>query len=508
MRPDRATLWLAAVLLAALLWRAGSTWMAPANGARLDRLEPTACWFEVPQGRSAVCGYLRVPDHRDRGLTTHSRLAVAIFRPAAGVRHPDPVLFLSGGPGGAFGFAAGKGWWWRWIDTVALAGGREFVAMDQRGVGQSRPRVDCPGLRVLQKRLLQRELSPEEQDRQWLAAVASCRQRLLSEGFDLSVFGSAESAADIEDLRRALGYAQWNLYGISYGTRLALRVARDDADGVRSLVLDSVYPPEAESLVEGALGLDFALRMVWAPCAADPDCERDHPAMRATLERVVERLNRDPAAVRFVHPDTLDTYVVVLDGDRLIEALIVGMSGHADVRRLAAAVAGLDRGEAHAASELVRDYWVAMQDEDFSYPVNYSVECREEVPFNDLQRALFDAAHFPLVARHERRDAELMAQICAVWGLDPVPRGREPVRTTIPALILAGVFDPVTPMSWVERTVQYLPNAHLFRFDAGHSVTDADPCALELIAAFLERPHERPKVDCHPRAPGATVVTP
>lgn len=508
MRVDRATLWLFAILLLAAVWRFSAA-LPGRVGVRLDRLQPTECWFEIPKGRVARCGYLEVPDHRDRGVTTNSHLAIAVFSPAVGATRSDPVLFLSGGPGGAFGFGDGKGWWWSWIDTVALQHGREFVAMDQRGVGRSWPRVDCPGLRVLEKRLLERDVHPDDEDRQWIEAIGMCRDRLLSEGVDLSIFGSAQSAADIETLRRALGVEQWNLYGISYGTRLALTVARDHPAGVRSLVLDSVYPLEVQTLVEGPGGLDFAFRMMWLPCESDPECAAAHPAMRESLERVVAKLNERPVTVRFVHPDTLEKHLVVLDGDRLIDALIVGLSGHADLKELAATIDGIDRGKSGAAEGLVRDYWTAMQDEDFSYPVNFSVECREEVAFNDRDSARRAAGLYPLVARHERRDTEMMERVCDLWGEVPAGlREREPVRSEIPALILAGVFDPVTPASWAERTVQHLPNGHLLKFIAGHSVTDADPCALRLIAAFLYDPSKRPEADCYPRQSGAPLAAP
>jgi pimeloyl-ACP methyl ester carboxylesterase len=442
-------------------------------------------------------------------MTTRSRLAVAVFSPPGGVTRPDPVVFLAGGPGGAFGFNAGKGWWWSWIDAVALSHGREFIAMDQRGVGRSRPRVDCPGVRVLEKRLLQREIPPEEEDRQWLAAAEACHQRLVREGFDLSIFGSAQSAADIDDLRRALGFSEWNLYGISYGTRLALTVARDHPAGVRSLVLDSVYPVDAETLVEGPGALDFAFRMMWLPCETDPGCAAEYPDMYQALERVIARLNERAVRVPFVHPDTLERYEVVLDGDRLVDTLVVGLSGHVDLPQLAAAIQGLDRGDPRAAVPLVRDHWIALQDEDFSYPVNFSVECREEVPFNPPESAIRAAALYPMIARRERRDGDLMRRVCDFWGQTPVePEARQPVRTSIPALVLAGVFDPVTPATWAERLMEHLSAGHLMKFVAGHSVTDADPCALELIAAFLDDPGRRPEASCHPRPGGGPFRQP
>lgn len=509
MNFGRISPWLAGLLLAAVLARVYAVWTAGPHAARADRLQPATCWFEIPKGRAARCGYLEVPDHRDRGISTRSRLAVAVFSPPGGATRPDPVIFLSGGPGGAFGFGDDRGWWWSWIDAVALSHGREFIAMDQRGVGLSLPRVDCPGIRVLEKRLLQREIPPEEEDAQWLAAVRACHERLLRQGYDLTIFGSSQSAADIEDLRRTLDLAEWNLYGISYGTRLALTAARLYPEGVRSLVLDSVYPPDVESLVEGPAALDFALRMMWLPCEEDAECAAAHPAMREALERVVPRLNERPLRVRFVHPDTLERHEVVLDGDRLIDTLVVALSGLVEPRQIAAAIHGLDRGERGAAMPLVRDHWLALQDEDFSYPVNFAVECREEIPFSPLDEALRAAALYPLVARHQRREAMLMHQVCEVWGQVQIEEeARAAVPSDVPALLLAGAFDPVTPATWADRLLERMPAAHLLKFVAGHSVTDADACALRLIAAFLDDPTKRPVAACPPRPEGVPLDVP
>jgi pimeloyl-ACP methyl ester carboxylesterase len=80
-------------------------------------------------------------------------------------------------------------------------------------------------------------------------AMLRCRDRLIQEGIDLSAYNSAASAADVNDLRIALGYDQVNLYGVSYGSRLALTVMRDYPGILRSVILDSTYPPEAISIL-------------------------------------------------------------------------------------------------------------------------------------------------------------------------------------------------------------------------------------------------------------------
>jgi pimeloyl-ACP methyl ester carboxylesterase len=80
---------------------------------------------------------------------------------------------------------------------------------------------------------------------QW---AQSCRDLLVSQGFDLTAYNSIANASDLNDLRQALGHAQWNLYGTSYGTRVALVTMRAYPDGIRSAVLDSVLPPQIDRI--------------------------------------------------------------------------------------------------------------------------------------------------------------------------------------------------------------------------------------------------------------------
>ena len=164
-------------------------------------------------------------------------LAVAIIH-AGGVRpRTDPILYLEGGPGGSA--LADPDYW---LESL-LHTSRDIILLDQRGTGFSLPSLDCP----------ETDAYTKEEDYGYdsmVAAATACRDRLTLDGVDLAQYNSANSAADVEDLRLALGIDKWNLYGVSYGTRLALTVMRYFPAGVRSVVLDSVYPPNVKGYTE------------------------------------------------------------------------------------------------------------------------------------------------------------------------------------------------------------------------------------------------------------------
>ncbi|NDJ77197.1 MAG: hypothetical protein GYB65_13160, partial [Chloroflexi bacterium] len=129
----------------------------------------------------------------------------------------------------------------------------------------------------------------------------------------------------------------------------------------------------------------------------------------------------------------------------------------------------------------------------------YAVECGEEVPFDDPDaiRATLDDLPPELRPGFEN-DILTELAICAVWGLaDPDPVEDQPVRSDVPALVIAGEFDPITPPYWGQMAAETLTTSYLFTFPGlGHGVTDYDLCPLDIIAAFLAEPDEPPPAGC------------
>jgi len=239
------------------------------------------CQFEVPSGREVECGFLEVPEKRSNPSGATIRLAVAIFRSESANPAPDPIVYLDGGPGGhsleaiPFSFEAG---------FSPFLEQRDFVMFDQRGVGFSEPGLFCPEYLDELTDIADEDISSDESASREIASLLECRSRLLDDNdVDLTAYNTAESAADVADLRVTLGYADWNLYGISYGTRLALGVMRDHPQGVRSVILDSTLPPEADLMTEGPANFARALRVLFTGCSSDPNCAGAYPGFEQRL---------------------------------------------------------------------------------------------------------------------------------------------------------------------------------------------------------------------------------
>jgi pimeloyl-ACP methyl ester carboxylesterase len=458
--------------------------------------EPAPCDYEEDYDVDLECGYLAVPeDHADPDSAL-IYLAVTIIRSPGGTRYPDPVLYLEGGPGGS-ATADVEGW----LEQPFLQE-RDLILVDQRGTGWSEPSLNCHEL--------------ETGDDEDLNAASACYKRLVGEGIDLAQYNSAASAADLALLRKALGYTEWNLFGISYGTRLALTALRDHPEGIRSVILDSVYPPEVNAYEEEPINGVAAFKRVFAGCAADQACARAFPDLERVFTALLAELDSEPAAFTVIDPWTDEEEDVLLDGVELADAIFQALYDTATIPWIPYAIDQLAQGNYEEGWILLlggedEGGWLRSrgagsyprrlrQDEDLtdSEGFFYSVECYEEVPFNSAEAAAaLVAAHPSPLVTYLVPGANAMFEICEIWDVGQPPAiETEPVRSAVPALVLAGAYDPVTPPAWAQSAARLLRNSFYFEFpEAGHGVADTE-CGALLMRDFLNNPSVKPAPRC------------
>ena len=270
--------------------------------SRLPRFERTDCWVDGDWARDVrrECGWLVVPESRDRAHADTVRLAVEIFR-ARQQTGAAPLVFLHGGPGGAGGIR---------LYSQAIARGsivslrRDIVIYDQRGAGFSEPKL-CPAYDAAADAVLP-------------AARPACIAELEAQGIDRRAYNTAASVADLIDLRRTLGYASWDVYGVSYGARLAQEAMARDGKAIHAVVLASPLARSFSSQAEQPLSTQHALERVFAACARQPSCHDTFPNVEQHFYAAYDDLTSSPVSVPNTRPDSpLDT--VRFDGRRLID---------------------------------------------------------------------------------------------------------------------------------------------------------------------------------------------
>jgi len=383
-----------------------------------------------------------------------------------------------------------------------LKTGRDLVLFDQRGVGFSNPALDCTdyqeiGVDLLDEQIDGVTLEPEEAQRRAFDALVACG-RTLSQAANLKMYHTAQSAADVDALRRVLGYNQVNLIGVSYGTKLALTVMRDFPEGVRSVVLDSVYPLDADLYLEMPADLDRALQTLFDRCAGDPSCSAAYPGLRQTFFATVEKLNVQPARLALTDFLTGERYPSKLNGNAFI-GLIFSLLYETEVIPLLPQIITETYHGEYDKVKIVRSS-LLLQGELNSQGMMLSVQCHDEAPFGSKEAYLKALEEHPEIAGMfgGANLGGMLYDLCAEWDAGEAgPVENQPVVSDLPALVLAGELDPITPPAWGEKAAGALPNSFFYLFPGvGHGASTSGDCPVEILAQFLDNPHQPPDAGC------------
>lgn len=242
---------------------------------------------EADLGPEFSCGYLTVPENRAHPDGRTIKIGVARAKAQSPDPGRDPLVYLTGGPGGT-----GIGTAQALVQQFGINRDRDVIFVDQRGTLHADPLLSCPeidhfldesiGMSILAASTAQRDLD----------AVGACRSRLASAGYDLSAYNTTENAADIADLRRALKIDHWHVYGVSYASDLALQLLRDHPEGIRSVVLDSVVPPQTNAMTQFWPTAAEGYRALFEACAAQPGCAAAYPNLARDFTTTVQRLTK------------------------------------------------------------------------------------------------------------------------------------------------------------------------------------------------------------------------
>jgi pimeloyl-ACP methyl ester carboxylesterase len=401
----------------------------------LAQMEP--CTLERVPG-PLLCGFREVPADHNNLEGPKIKLRVVVLKATGPVSLADPLVYLAGGPGGAATEDAPQ-----LAERFAkVRERRDILLVDQRGTGQS-ARYDCVFNAPGQGQSLASETFP-------LEAIERCAK---SASIPAQLFTTAQSADDLALAAAGLGYDALNLYGVSYGTRLALVFAARHPAQVRSLSLQGAVHPSAPIPLTGTLALQRSLDLLFTACERDPGCAGEYPNVREQLTRMLRRFP-DGRAV-------------------LTSALMAALSSAATASRLPAII---DSGKV---ADLLSLASGAGGGGPLASGVYLSIICGEDVPLlrpEDLERA----------ANTVIGDASLrgLMRTCAPWPHAPVLN--QLPESSVPALLISGEIDPITSPDQAQQLAAALSQSrHIILRATGHTGA-ANLCATGMIAQFIE----------------------
>ena len=448
---------------------------AVAGGAEartLGSLEFEPCTLTAVSGQPSVeahCARLAVPEDPTRPEGRSIELAIGWIPADADEPEADPVLLLAGGPGqGARASYPGTA-----AAFSDIRRKRHIVLVDQRGTGGSNPLYcrDVAGNSALGD-------TGDDSLEASADFAKTCRDQ-LSERADLRFYTTTDAVRDLDRVREAIGAAQLNLVGVSYGTRVAQQYAMRHPAQTRSLVLDGVVPNALILGSEHARNLEASLDQQFERCAAEPACAGSFNPPRTSLDAVMALAKAGQTLVRYRDPSTHALREDVLQPHHV--AGLVRM--YAYLPQAAAMLPLLLHEASHARPEpLMAQARMILADvgEQIAHGMQLSVLCTEDMP--ELRADPADADSLLGIAFVEHSLAQ-----CAVWPTGERPQDfHTPLKTDTPTLLLSGEFDPVTPPRYGDAVAEHLPKArHLVLRGAGHGAL-AVGCTPKLLARFLD----------------------
>jgi len=413
--------------------------------------------------RPAQCGVIEVPEdaRRSNGRRIALYVVVVPATEAAAVQ-PDPILFLSGGPGQAA------------TDSVAdISEGlanynrdRDLVFIDQRGTGRSAP-LNC--------QLFSPE-HPEANLRDYLPAEAVERcAKALRGSVDIATFSFRHFADDLEAVRKALGYGPVNLYSFSYGTRAAQHYMRAYPKSVRTAYLGSLVPIDIATPLPFARAAQLALDKTFEACAADAPCAKSYPDLKREFSTVMARLD---AGVSVTVPGS--DVAAPLSRGRVAEYLRYLLYTTDRAAEVPWLIHRAYLGDWTPLAGGVLDHARSF-DSGFSSGLFLTLTCNEDVAFL-RERDLAPETDGTFLGDYRVRNQQAA---CARWPTYRLPSGyRRAFRSDVPTLIVSGDLDPATPLAFTTHAAPgFSRRAEIILRGQGHSGWSdcADRAYRELI---------------------------
>ena len=419
------------------------------------------CALTSPSGdqTDARCGILIVPENRAEPDGSQIELHIAVIPAITRSPEPDALFLLAGGPGQSA------------IETFPamlpvifkIHEERDIVLVDQRGTGDSNP-LRCA--------------DPEDEtlnNEEALQIIRSCPSTLDA---DLRFYTTEIAMTDLDEVRQALGYETINIYGASYGTRAALTYLRMFPTHVRTVTLDAVVDPGFVMFMDAAKDGQAALDAFFVRCETDDACNTAFPDVKNEFYQLLTRLEAAPADITIPHPLTHEPLELTVTR-RLIASMVFNTLYVPDL----VATLPLSIHEAYADQDYVPLLSAGFLVNAGLYDgMFYAVACTEDAP-------LISAAE---ASKHSEGSVfgDLTAdfvETCAAWPKGNVSSEfRAPVVSDVPALILSGQVDPITPPVHAEEVAASLTNELNLVFGGMGHGNLANRCTTKLFTDFIE----------------------
>lgn len=415
----------------------------------------------------AECGVLPVAENPAADDGANIGLNILRLPAINPVPKDDPLFIIAGGPGQS-AVEVAQHLFYAFEDVRKS---RDIIFIDQRGTGKSNP-LQCDGLAAMAQSLPIEELKEAR-----ATALRECVDEL---GERVAFYTTPYAVQDMESVRVALGYQKINVWGVSYGTRVALEYMRRYPHAVRTCVLDGLAPASIALPWSAETDAMNALAAINQQCAALADCQKRYGDLIAKAEAVSLRLAAGPVAVEIKHPSTRLPYRVDMSVELFASVVRLALYSRDLARILPLAIHQAYEEDYQLITALISLAERRSGFADISLGMHFTVLCNEDYPQYQA-REFVESEHFLRLGA-----VKSSAEICAQWPRFPLPeKFLTELHSDVPTLLLSGARDPVTPPVWAEQVKAGLTRVKHGVAPGGHHSITRDGCVAKVIAQFI-----------------------
>ena len=418
-------------------------------------------------GIKARCGVFERPEDPSNANSPLLRLRVAVVPALSLEPEADPFVPIAGGPGQST------------IEFYAAYAGafedvrrnRDIVLLDQRGTGESAP-MHCD----IDEEIIEGRYSREKT----IEITETCLSELPH---DPRFFTTSVAVQDLDALRLALGYTRFNIYGISYGSRVAQHFVRRYPASTRTVIIDGVAAPQVALGPGIAIEAQNALEAIFDRCAESQPCDERFPDIRNNFAALQASLDETPVTVSMPHPTSGKPEEITFGPDELAGALRLLSYSPNTVALMPLLVNEAINGNFQPLAsqfQMIADN----MDDVMALGMHNAVVCTEDSPYFEGENVSLNELEATYIGPMQLDSLEA---ICSVW-----PKGvlddefKTPVATDVPVLLLSGEADPVTPPAYADLAAVDMENAlHLTGRKQGHGQAIVG-CMPDIMGDFVE----------------------
>jgi pimeloyl-ACP methyl ester carboxylesterase len=443
------------------------------------RLETCPCAVQADSSVKTRCAYLIVPENRQKPTGKSIKLPFILVESNNPAKKKDPVLFTGGGPGSSsLGMVRG-------IHRRNLIKNRDFIAFEQRGTRYALPCLECPEIDANIKNGYRFNRA---QDSSIIEGVKSCRKRLLAEGIDLSAYNTAESVADIEDLRLALKIDSLNLLGISYSGGLMMAVLQQHASHIRSVILDSALP-EFVNIDEEEIGNFMeALDQVFHNCA-DTLSKEPYGNLKEKFQRYFNSIGGKSFTISYLEKGTTDSVKIAYSRNELLKIIQNRIEDFSSIKTIPGVIIELINGN-HAV--YIRDLLDGIfRGHNGPSGMRMSVYCSDKMAYAREEIIHQQYKIHPYLTGYYVND--VYQPMCKCWTVKSIPADvKKPFYANTPALLGAGGMDDACRPVYNDLIHHYLPNSQRLLFvNRPHAPLLNSREGDQFIGQFLDHPFQK-----------------